>query len=319
MKNPRTALMMVLVCCSFATPSLAETKSYDPYEKYNRFMFKINEKADTYVMQPVARTYRKITPQPVRTVANNFFNNLRDVVSFGSNVLRGNVEKAGTDFMRVAVNTTFGLGGLINIADATGMPSNKNSLGDTFASWGWKNSHYFVYPLFGPSTVRDSVGSTITSVYSPNLLIYNEPVRYGVTALNAVETRANLLDVTDSLEEDKTVDKYAYMRDFYMSLRNKQVGNVVEEEEFEFTDEEPTNSTETPTNHDKIGENPSHSSHSSLESELESDGVQETQDVHQEVDLKLHQHQEGKTKTNQTKPQSDGKFKTDLLFSQPAQ
>lgn len=296
MRNPRTAFMMVLVCCSLATPSLAETKSYDPYEKYNRFMFKINDKADTYVMQPVARTYRKITPQPVRTVASNFFNNLRDVVSFGSNVLRGNVEKAGTDFMRVAINTTFGLGGLINIADATGMPSNKNTLGDTFASWGWKNSHYFVYPLFGPSTVRDSVGSTLTSVYSPNLLISNEPVRYGVTALNAVETRANLLDVTDSLEEDKTVDKYAYMRDFYMSLRNKQVGNVVEEEEFEFTDEEPTENTETSTSPEQNGEKTTSSVHSE-----------------HDVDLKLHQDED------KTINESATTFKTDLLFSQPAQ
>ena len=132
----------------------------DRYERYNRFMFKVNDKADRYVLAPVARGYRKVTPAPVRGGVRNFFNNLRDVVSFGSNVLRLDAKRASEDFMRVAVNTTFGLGGLINIADAGGIPDNKNTLGDTFASWGWKNSHYFVYPITGPSTLRDSVGNT---------------------------------------------------------------------------------------------------------------------------------------------------------------
>lgn len=199
----------------------------DPYEKYNRAVFRFNNTADHYVMQPVARGYRTITPKPVRSAVSNFFNNLRDVVSFGSNVLRGNVKNAGYDFMRVAVNSTFGIGGLIDVASTAGMPNNKNHLGDTFASWGWKNSHYFVVPFLGPSTVRDTVGNTITTVYSPNnLLIHDRIFRYSSTGLNAVNRREQLLDATDALEEMKAPDSYAYMRDLYMGIRNKQTGNI---------------------------------------------------------------------------------------------
>ncbi|WP_338809281.1 VacJ family lipoprotein [Neisseria leonii] len=199
----------------------------DPYEPYNRVMFQVNDTADRYVLSPLARGYRKVTPRPVRMSVSNFFNNLRDAVSFGSNVLRLDIKRASEDFMRVAVNTTFGLGGLINIADAGGMPDNKNSLGDTFASWGWQNSHYFVYPLTGPSTVRDSIGSTLLLAYPPQSAVFKTTSgRVAAAAANAVSTRENLLDLTDSLDE-AALDKYAYTRDMYLRLRAQQLGQAV--------------------------------------------------------------------------------------------
>lgn len=198
----------------------------DPYEPYNRVMFKVNDTADRYVLSPVARGYRKVAPKPVRIGVTNFFNNLRDVVSFGSNVLRLDIKRASEDFMRVAVNTTFGLGGLINIADAGQMPDNKNSLGDTLATWGWKNSNYFVYPLTGPSTVRDSVGSTVFLFYPVQNAIFDKTAgRVAATVVNGVNTREGLLDLTDSLD-DAALDKYAYTRDMYMRLRAQQLGQT---------------------------------------------------------------------------------------------
>ena len=198
----------------------------DPYERYNRAMFKFNDKADQYVFTPVARGYRKVTPQPVRTAVGNFFNNLRDVKSMGNNILRGHIGKAGGDFMRVAVNTTFGIGGLIDIASAANMPNHKTTFGDTLASWGWKNSNYFVMPLFGPSTVRDTVGEGVNMAYSPQgAIIYDRAANYSLTGLNAVDGREKLLDTTDTLNE-MALDKYVAMRDAYMALRNKQLGNT---------------------------------------------------------------------------------------------
>lgn len=217
-------MILTISMVAVSVPTWAEKNPYDPYEKYNRQMDKFNDKADRYVMQPVARTYRKIMPQPIRTAANNVVNNLRDVMSFGSNLLRGDIKKAGNDFMRVSLNTTFGLGGLINWADAAGMPNNKNHLGDTFATWGWKNSNYFVYPLMGPSTVRDSVGTTIMTVGTPKI-IPQTATRYTISTLGAIETRAKLLDVTDSIN-DAALDTYAYKRDMYLAYRNKQIGNT---------------------------------------------------------------------------------------------
>lgn len=198
----------------------------DPYERYNRAMFKFNDKADQYVFTPVARGYRKVTPKPVRTAVGNFFNNLRDVKSMGNNILRGHIGKAGGDFMRVAVNTTFGIGGLIDIASAANMPNHKTTFGDTLASWGWKNSNYFVMPLFGPSTVRNTVGEGVSMAYSPQgAIIHDRAANYSLTGLNAVDGREKLLDTTDTLNE-MALDKYVAMRDAYMALRNKQLGNA---------------------------------------------------------------------------------------------
>lgn len=265
MKQLRLSIITIMI---FGLCSCQIHNKQDPYEPYNRAMFKVNDKVDQYVFTPLAKTYRTVTPKPARTAIHNFFDNLRDVKSFGSNVLRGNIKNAGYDFMRVAINTTFGLGGLINIADEANMPNNKNTLGDTFASWGWKNSNYLVLPLLGPSTVRDGLGNTITSVYNVDNRIFTEhSVRYSLTALNAIDQRENLLETTDTLNQ-MALDKYAATRDTYMALRNKQLGiQIPQNEPTELVDPEADDSevathdstptTVAPTNHkDKHNANP---------------------------------------------------------------
>lgn len=217
---------LIALSLALSSNALADN-TRDPYEPYNRTMFQFNEVADRYVMTPVAKGYRAVTPQPVRSAVRNFFDNLRDVHSFGANVLRGDIAKAGNDFMRVAFNTTFGLGGLINFADAVQMPNNKNTLGDTFASWGWKDSNYLVLPLLGPSTVRDGVGTGISTVYTPEALIHENGVRYGLSAVNAVDKRESLIDETETLNQ-MALDKYSAMRDIYIGMRNQQIGVVSE-------------------------------------------------------------------------------------------
>lgn len=208
-------------------PALADTNPNDPYEPYNRVMFSINNSIDKAVLTPVAKGYRAVTPSPVRRGVSNFFNNLRDLYSFGSNVLRLDIEKAGTDIVRFGINSTFGLGGLLDIATEAQIPSHKSTLGDTFASWGWKNSHYFVYPIAGPSTVRDSVGGTIAMITPPDgyILRDNTP---GNTArvLGAVGDREALLDLSESAEA-ASVDHYAYIRDAYMAYRSRAIIGAV--------------------------------------------------------------------------------------------
>ena len=225
MKKTTASLLFIIGLTS--TPAFAENNPADPYEGYNRAVFKFNDKADQYVLAPVARGYRKITPKPVRTGVSNFFNNLRDVVSFGSNVLRLDVKRASEDLVRVGINTTFGLGGLIDVAGAGGVPDNKNTLGDTFATWGWKNSNYFVVPLFGPSTVRDTIGNAVTTVYPvKNAVFHTRAGRWGTIGLQAINTRKELLDLTDSLE-GAAIDKYSYTRDLYMKVRSRQTGGTL--------------------------------------------------------------------------------------------
>ncbi len=214
------AMMVALSLAACATPS----NPNDPYEGYNRVMFKVNDTLDTAVIAPTARGYQKVVPKPVRAGVGNFFDNLRDVISFGSNLLRLDIEKAGTDISRVGLNTSFGLGGLINIADLAEMPNNKNTLGDTFASWGWENSNYFILPLSGPSTVRDTLGSVAMTAYAPEAAIFqNDKALIGASILRTVDTRSRYLGLTDALQ-DAAPDKYAYVRDMYMGMRARQTG-----------------------------------------------------------------------------------------------
>ena len=211
------SIACILTACSTTNPN-------DPYEPYNRAMFKINNKLDETILEPAARGYQKAVPKPLRAGVTNVFDNLRDVISLGSNILRLDIEKAATDVSRIGINTVWGLGGLLPVADLANMPNNKNTLGDTFASWGWKNSNYFIMPLSGPSTLRDSLGGAITTVYSPqSALISNNKVLYGISGLNVVDTRAKYLGLTDVVK-DAAPDKYAYMRDFYMARRSSQTG-----------------------------------------------------------------------------------------------
>lgn len=208
-----------------ALTACASNNPQDPYEPYNRAMYRFNDKVDTAVVTPVTRGYQKAIPKPIRAAITNVFNNFRDVISFGSNVLRLDLEKSSTDLMRVAFNTTFGLGGLIDMSSAVGMPNNKNTLGDTFASWGWKNSNYLVLPLFGPSTVRDTWGTLPTMYYSPeSALIQNSGALAGVSALKAIDTRSQYLGITDVLQENPPPDPYAYTRDLFMGMRSRQTG-----------------------------------------------------------------------------------------------
>ncbi|MDO4694124.1 MAG: VacJ family lipoprotein [Eikenella sp.] len=219
-------LALLAVCGSLSVPAAAWAQgvAYDPYEGYNRFMFGVNDAVDRAVLAPVARGYRAVTPQPVRSGIGNFFNNLRDLVSAGNNLLRLDIAKAGTDLVRFGLNSTFGFGGLIDIAGAAQMPNHKTSLGDTFATWGWKNSNYFVYPLLGPSTVRDAVGTTVSSLYPVEGAVFTHaPTRWTAIGLKTVDTRAKLLELTDGVEQ-AAIDRYAYVRDAFMAARARQIG-----------------------------------------------------------------------------------------------
>lgn len=212
---------LLLAGCASTHPSSLQ----DPYESFNRSMYAFNDKADRWVIKPAAEGYRAITPAPFRTAVSNFFDNFKDVYSAANNLLQAEPEKAVNDIMRVALNSTFGLFGLIDIATPAGLKNNKTSLGDTFAHWGWKNSNYLVLPFFGPSTVRDGLGLGVSlGINGPEHLVYhnsNEAIAfYGVYGVN---TRARYLDFDDSLAT-AAIDPYTYLRDGFLQLRAKQLG-----------------------------------------------------------------------------------------------
>lgn len=216
----RRLVPLAALCCA-ACATGPNANPADPLEPMNRAIYTVNDKVDTYVAVPVAKGYRRITPQPVRTAVTNVFNNVGDVGNAINNLLQGKGVAAAESVMRVAINSVLGLGGLIDIATPAGLPRHPQDFGLTLGTWGIPSGPYLVLPLFGPSTVRDGVGRVGDAYAYP--VTYMDPAwRNSLFALQFVNTRSNLLDAT-SLLEQAALDKYSFVRDAYLQQRRQRL------------------------------------------------------------------------------------------------
>ncbi len=197
----------------------------DPLEPYNRAMFTINDKVDKAVLKPVATGYKAVTPTPIRHGVTNFFGNFGDVWSMTNDFLQGNVHDGLGTFMRVGVNTVFGLFGTLDIATEMGIYKHPNDFGLTLARWGVGSGPYVVLPFYGPSTVRDAAGTGVFLAYGPTAQISPPSASYGALALNLVNTRANLLSASN-LFDQIALDPYVFARSAYEQRRKSQVEEV---------------------------------------------------------------------------------------------
>lgn len=138
-----------------------QANASDPLEPFNRAMYSFNDTADRVVLKPVAETYQDITPQFVRTTIGNFFSNLGDLSSSMNAALQLRPVEATTNFMRFAVNSVFGLAGLIDLATPMGLTKTSHDLGQTLGRWGVPMGPYIMLPFAGPSTLRDTASSSV--------------------------------------------------------------------------------------------------------------------------------------------------------------
>jgi len=223
----------------------------DPLEPFNRSVYRFNEGLDRAVLKPVATAYRDVTPQPVRTGVTNFFENLADVWSFVNNVLQGRATEAGDSLFRVTTNTLWGVGGIFDVASALNIPKHKEDFGQTLGVWGLNAGPYVVLPVFGPSSVRDTAGLAVDMQGSVLSQTDNVPVRNSLSGLRLVDTRANLLDAGNLLDQ-AALDKYAFIRDAYLQRRQSQIkggdaGNERQpEERFDLPEAAPAASAPNP-------------------------------------------------------------------------
>ncbi|MGA8010426.1 MAG: VacJ family lipoprotein [Thiomonas sp.] len=219
----RSALRFFLTFLTFAgLTGCATHNPQDPLEPYNRAMFTINDKVDRAVLKPVATGYKAITPTPIRHGVTNFFGNLGDIWSMTNDFLQGDVNDGLSTFMRVGVNSVFGVFGTLDIATEMGIYRHPNDFGLTLARWGVGAGPYVVLPFYGPSTVRDTVGTGVFLAYGPTASINPRSADYGALALNLVNTRANLLDASN-LFDQIALDPYVFTRSAYEQRRKSQV------------------------------------------------------------------------------------------------
>ena len=198
------------------------TNPRDPFEGFNRAMFNFNDALDEHALKPVATAYQENLPSVVQTGIGNFFGNIGDIWTAVNNLLQGKVADGASDFMRVAINSTFGLLGLIDIGSDVGLQKHKQDFGATLGVWGVGSGPYVVLPFFGPTTMRDAAALPID--YSGDLWQNATPIKLRNTGsvLRVVDKRAVLLDASNLLE-DAALDRYEFVRDAYLQRRASQI------------------------------------------------------------------------------------------------
>jgi phospholipid-binding lipoprotein MlaA len=217
---------MVLGLTACATGPDAHPK--DPLEPWNRGVYRFNDVLDTNVVKPVAETYQEVTPDPVRKGVSNFFGNIRDVWSSVNAALQLRPQEAVENLFRVGVNTTLGLGGVLDVATEMGIPRTRMDFGQTLGRWGVPAGPYLVLPLLGPSSVRDAAGTGVQFRLNEYTNFDDENLQNSLTVLEVVDIRAGLLRAGILLDE-AAIDKYSFVRDFYLQRRQNQIDDLIEQ------------------------------------------------------------------------------------------
>ncbi|HUQ12118.1 MAG TPA: VacJ family lipoprotein [Steroidobacteraceae bacterium] len=237
---------MMLAGCATAPPSKPDPR--DPWERFNRASFKVNDALDRAILRPTARAYVKVAPRVLRTGVSNFFDNLETVTTLVNDALQGKLAAAGHDSARFLLNSTLGLAGLFDPATAAGIDKNDEDFGQTLGKWGVKSGPYLMVPLFGPSTLRDLPARGVDTFTDPSHYLEDDSTRYSITGVEIVDLRAGLLDLDDQLKQ--SFDRYAFVRNAWLQRRDYKVkdGDVADEsfDEDAMMNEEPTAKDEKP-------------------------------------------------------------------------
>ena len=227
--------LLILVAClcvagCATTGDRAGRDPRDPYENFNRGVFAFNDGVDKAVVKPVSTVYRTVTPVPARRGISRVFANFMEPLHFINNLLQGKPKRAMNSLGRFVINTTIGVGGLADHATGLGLPDTSEDFGQTFATWGARNSPYVVLPLLGPSTVRDAAGTAINFVADPLQITLDEvgasgTVKTGATVTRIIDARSRLTEQGVDAVLETSADSYATARDGYFQRRAAQIAD----------------------------------------------------------------------------------------------
>ncbi len=235
-------LFGLLQACA-ATQNVVASDPRDPYENMNRKVTGFNDVVDAAVLKPVAQTYAQVVPGFVRTGVRNFFGNLSDVWSLANNAAQLKLKATGETALRVGLNTTFGFGGLLDIASDMGIERHRADFGLTLGHWGVPQGPYIVLPLLGPSTLRDAAALPIDMQGDLSRQSASSKKRDMALGLKLTNTRESLLKVVDALKE-ASLDPYTFTRDAYLQKRRNDQFDGDPPSEGDFDD--PEDATEKP-------------------------------------------------------------------------
>ncbi|MEM7249845.1 MAG: VacJ family lipoprotein [Pseudomonadota bacterium] len=209
-------LMAALLATGCATTG--DATDQDPLEGVNRAFHNLNDALDDAVLRPVAEGYVKVTPAGLRRTVTNFFANAAYPSVILNDFLQGKVLQGFEDIMRLTINTTFGLGGLFDVATDMDLPANNEDFGQTLGVWGLGEVAYLELPLFGPNSVRDVPDIPISRAVSLLNFASSGAITWPLAALSIINTRANLANAV-AVRDRSALDTYVFTREAYRQRR----------------------------------------------------------------------------------------------------
>ena len=220
-KRPAHAVLCVIAVMSLSAcvtlPPNEQRSPQDPWESWNRGVYKFNDVLDRGVAKPVARAYVRVVPPPVRTGISNFFSNLNTPTVMINDALQGKLHAAANDLGRFLLDSTVGMGGLLDPATAVGLDHNDEDFGQTLGVWGVHPGPFVELPLLGPSDLRDAPARLVDTYTNPQAYITNSYVKYSLWGVDLVKVRADLLPLDATVQN--AFDPYAFIRDAYLQHR----------------------------------------------------------------------------------------------------
>lgn len=207
---------------------------HDPFENFNRKVYKFNDTVDRYFVEHIARAYRKSVPRPARTSIRKFLDNLTLPISALNSFAQGKVDNGLATISSFLINSTLGLGGFFEIAEKKGINYEREDFGQTLGYWGMSSDNFLMLPFFGPSNARDLGGFVFDRSLDPvgfnvlhfggNTNLIDGNYRIANTFVKVIDNREELLDILDNIRKD-SFDPYATIRSAYLQRRLAQIDN----------------------------------------------------------------------------------------------
>lgn len=218
---------MLLLGSLWLSPTV-QAQTLDPWIETNQRIFGFNDFFDRILVRPIATTYTTFVPRFARQGIGNFFSNINDINVFVNDVLQLKFDDALSDSGRFIVNSTVGIGGLLDVASDLGLQKNEEDFGQTLGYWGVSSGPYVVLPVFGSSNVRDSFGLVLDTLFNPIQYQDDSSLRASLLLVQEIDTRASLL----ALDELVGGDRYLFFREAYAQRREYLLNDGVVEDEF---------------------------------------------------------------------------------------
>lgn len=216
-------LCMVLLCvsCGSIPQEEQQTNTRDPYESLNRKSYRFTDVLDRRLVEPAADVYIKYVPEAIQRPIGNFYRNLSYPSVVLNSFLQGKIRQGFSDTMRFVINTTIGVGGLVDMAGHMGFEEHNEDFGQTLAVWGMDSGSYLFIPAYGPSNARD-VTDIPVSVFADGLFylayVLSGPVIVPLAILRIVEKRASLSGPM-KIRDESALDPYLFVREGYLQQR----------------------------------------------------------------------------------------------------